>query len=528
MSRLLNAEYIHDHLSKRGLSDIHKSLKDFPHFSLLEDMDKATKRIVDAIHKNEALCLVGDYDADGICASTIVVEFFKDIGYPIEFIIPDRFTDGYGVSPSVLKKVGDVSVVITVDNGIVAFEAAEACKERGIDLIITDHHTPQDTLPDCYAVVNPKRIDCPYPFKDICGAQVGFLLCASIKHSLGIDIDLSKYLDVLAIAVVADVMPLVNINRHIVRTGLKIANKQQRPFFKALLESMNKKEFAFDDFGFQIAPRINAAGRMTNARVAVEALMSDEESAYSNVDNLSEINKERKLAQTFVYANAKSYIKDQKDFVIIVGDELHEGIVGIVASKIAEDTSLPSLIMSRGEGGILKGSGRSVGSVNIYNIIGKSSHLLLKFGGHAGACGLSLKEENLEQLMRELKNTSSLLPRGQFKDDSGSLGELLPSDVSVEMVKMLEEFAPYGEKNPHPVFQCGDAKVISSKPMGQEKNHTSLTILWRGEEIRMAVFSTDFSIYNPNDNISFDYTLSLNEWQGRVSAQMMPSNICVI
>ncbi len=525
MSELLKLKNIEDILSQRDIQKIYPSLKDFPHYSLLKDMNKATQRIATAIENNEIIYLIGDYDCDGVCSTALMVEFFRDIGHPIEYIIPDRFTDGYGVSASVFKKIPKCNVAITVDNGIVAHEGAAVAKERGIDLIITDHHTPGDRLPDCYAVVNPKRSDCPYPFKDICGAQVAFLLCSSIKHHMGIDINMSKYLDILATAVVADVMPLVEINRHIVKAGLKRANTKVRPFFKALLSEMGKEAFAYDDFGFQIAPRINSAGRLLNARIAVDALLATEDNAKGHVEYLSQINNERKNLQNQVYKDALAYVGKQKDFILVIGKELHEGIVGIVASKIAEETGYPTLVLSENEDGTLKGSGRSVGAVNIYNLINSSKDLLIKFGGHAGACGLSIDKKNIEKLSTALKKSSQELPRDMFIDANEIIGNIDAGQVSLELVEVLDRFAPYGEKNPHPLFSCECAEVITSTPMGVQKNHTSLTILWDAREVRMALFSTDSGDYTMGDKISFNYSVSVNEWKGNRSAQVSPVNI---
>ncbi|MGE4472180.1 MAG: DHH family phosphoesterase, partial [Sulfuricurvum sp.] len=220
---LLDHSTLGDYLSRR-FDTQSVSLSDIPHPNQLKDADKAAKRLAKAIRNKERIVLVGDYDVDGVTSTAIVKRFFDLIPYPLSTVIPNRFTDGYGVSRNVLERI-DADVIFTVDNGINAHEAAQLCRERNIDLIITDHHTPSDTLPDAYAIVNPKQHDCPYPFKEICGAQVGWLLMGLIKHELGLEIDMRRFFPFLALAVIADVMPLIGINRAIVKTGLDMMQR---------------------------------------------------------------------------------------------------------------------------------------------------------------------------------------------------------------------------------------------------------------------------------------------------------------
>lgn len=289
---------------------------------------------------------------------------------------------------------------------------------------------------------------------------------------------------------------------------------------------MGKKSFDFNDFGFQLAPRLNAPARMIgDASISVEALLSDSNSAQSRVQQLSEINNERKTLQNEVYENALKLIGDQEGFIVIVGEELHEGIVGIVASKISEYTGYPSLVLSLGENGIAKGSSRSVGQVNIYDIIKKSSDLLIKFGGHAAAAGLAVHKDNLAELSKQLKENAMSLPKEMFIQEDLILGELSPKNVDMELFDMLETFAPYGEANPSPLFTCSEAIVVDSILMGKKKEHTTLMMRIDDTVVKMPVFNTDASSFSVNDKIKFNYSISVNEWKGNRTAQIMPSSI---
>ncbi len=520
----LNSNEVISLLTLRNLNAGYNSLVDIPHFSLMKDMILGAKRLADAVRNKEDIYCIADYDADGSCAGAVCVSFFDDINYPIKWLIPDRFTDGYGVSPTILRRIEHADVIFTVDNGIVAHEAAKVCRERDIDLIITDHHTPGEKIPDCYAVIDPQQSDCTYPFKEISGCFVAWLLCSAIKHELGLNIDMRKYLDLVALSTITDVMPLTGINRHVVQYGLKKINTFKRPFFKELALSMNREYFTYEDLGFQIGPRINAAGRLKNASIAVKALLANDIEAKQCVYELTDINQYRKTIQNDALEDILKLANGQTDFIVVYSANLHEGIIGIIAAKIAETIGYPTIILTNGTDGLLKGSGRTVGTVDIFKLVNENSHYLEKFGGHAGACGLSLKKENLDIFTQGIRNSSAKLPRESFKLLNTAIGELHPTDINLDFYYQLEQFAPFGESNEAPVFQCMEATVLQSKPVGKERDHTRLTLNWKGTEISIMAFNCHAEMYPKNSKVTFNYRLSINKWNGKTNLQLLPTN----
>jgi len=273
MNKELTIEDIKNILENRIKDDEYSTLKSIPTPDMFKDIKKATLRIVAAIKDDEIINLVGDYDVDGVTSTAIMVSFFSALGVEINHIIPNRFEHGYGLSPIILEQIYD-GIVVTVDNGISAVESARICKEKGLDLIITDHHTVGDVLPDAYAIVNPKQEDCPFPFKEICGAQIAWYLCASIKKELNFKYNLMELFDLLSLAIVADIMPMVSLNKTMVKAGLQYIETSQRPAMIVLRERYGLKTVTEEDIGFKIAPLINCAGRMADPSIALEFLLS--------------------------------------------------------------------------------------------------------------------------------------------------------------------------------------------------------------------------------------------------------------
>ena len=499
------------------------SSSNLPHFLLLNDMQKAAKRIVKAIKNNEKIVVVGDYDVDGVSSSAIMKLFFDKVGGDVEIVIPDRFKDGYGLSAGLLEKI-KADLIITVDNGITSFEAAEICKERGIDLIITDHHTPlinekwkienekcensKFILPDALAVVNPKTSP-DFPFKEICGAEVAWYLCAAIKNEMRLKIDLREFTDILALAVVADIMPLTHMNRTLVNMGLKRLNKALKPFSKALKRFFNK-EFRSEDIAFQIAPRLNAAGRMAHAYAAYEFLISEDENrAFDLLMELERLNNIRKETEK---AAVESIEVEDEDFIVVKGD-YHEGVVGIIASRLVHKYKKPAIVLCK-NGGVLKGSGRSLGNIDIFELVNGCSELLEGFGGHKMACGLSIKEENFEAFKFKLNQDIKKYEEKDFFIEDYVLGELPFSEIDIELLDILKSFEPYGEGNPKPKFT---AKAKIEHIQNLKDNHFKL-ILSQDDIILPAVifrFDGEFS-----EEISFKFSVGENNYYGR-SVQLM-------
>lgn len=518
---LLTQQGLEDFLTKRFTLQSEK-LSDIPHPSLLKDALKGAKRISDAIRKGEKIALVGDYDVDGVTSTAIVKRFFHLIGYPLIATIPNRFTDGYGVSRGVLERI-DADVVFTVDNGINAIEAALVCKERGIDLIITDHHTPGDILPDVYAIINPKQRDCPYPFKDICGAQVAWLLMGLIKHELNSPIDMRQFFPFLALAIIADVMPLVGINRSIVKAGLEMMSSSNIPAFVIIRDILNKTKISSEDIGFQIAPRLNAAGRLEDASIALAFLSADTtQSAYHQFELLTSLNVLRKEIEAQTTSQAMLEVNPNDTIIVVAGENWNEGVVGIVASRLVNHFQKPAIVLSL-HNGIAKGSGRSIGNVDLYSLIKTQEHLLGKFGGHKMAAGLSMPLDHVEQFRTGINAQSATIHPDDFIPHSDVIGELDHGQITPDLLHLLEKFEPYGEANPRPRFLLRNAHFLQVKLFGSDKSHSRLEL--RPNPLSPQTF--EFIAFRrvleapKNRTLSCTYTVNKNEFNGKVSMQLM-------
>jgi len=517
-------------LDKRSLEALLQSrfasgfarLSDIPDPAGLTDAAKAARRIADAIRNNERIALVGDYDVDGVTATAVTTLFFRQIPYPLEVVIPNRFTDGYGVSEGVLERL-DADVVFTVDNGINAFGAAEACKRRGIDLIITDHHTPSETLPDAYAVVDPKRRDDTYAFPEICGAQVAWMLMALIKKELGLAIDMGQFLELLALAVIADVMPLVGINRAIVQAGLAQMEASSRPMSVIIREALGKTKLGAEDIGFQVAPRINAAGRLEDASIALAFLTADDErTAYKQYELLTQLNTLRKSIEAEATDEAIALVRPEDRVIVVAHEGWHEGVVGIVAARLVQRFERPVIVLSI-EDGLAKGSARSLGNVSIYDLIASQAPLMHKFGGHKMAAGLSLDAADIDAFRNGVNAAAAGLHPDDFLPVEEIVGQLDTGSVDFELLDILERFEPYGEGNPRPRFLARDAEVVGIRYLGSDGDHSRVSLrLFRHERQTFDLMAFRRRLERPaNGKLTCSYTLTRNEFNGRVSIQMM-------
>ncbi len=527
MNNRLTIKDIEQILYERTKNDEFKTLKSLPSPDSFKDMQKATNRIVQAIQNEETINLVGDYDVDGITSTTIMVQFFSALGVEINYIIPNRFEHGYGLSTKILEQIYD-GLVITVDNGITAFEAAEICKSRGLDLIITDHHTVSSKLPTAYSIVNPKQDDCEFPFSDICGAQVAWYLCANIKKALKFDYNLMDLFDILALAIVADIMPMVSINQTMVKAGLKALQNSQRPAIIAIKQRYGLTTITEEDIGFKIAPLINCAGRMSDPLVALEFLLSyDEYEANTQLDYLVELNEQRKVDQLQIFTEAKEQVIHSDDVVIVASDKWNEGIIGIVASKLCEKYKKPAFVFTI-KGDIAKASSRSDSSTHLYNLISTCSELLEGYGGHKQAAGLSLNTKNLNKFKELINKNIKQMPKEEDDTTSNSLGEFSINDVNDIVYNMIESYRPFGQSNPYPIFTFSNIQVLDLSKMGKNNEFTKLIVGDSSSKINKSSASTcevvifiDFDDISVGDNISFTATISKNEFRGSVKYNLM-------
>lgn len=515
----LTIEDIRQILYNRIKDDQFTSLKSLPQPNSFKDMAKATKRIIAAINNNETINLVGDYDVDGIISTTIMVEFFKHINVKLNYIIPNRFEHGYGLSPVILDKIND-GIVITVDNGISAFEAGEICKKRGLDLIITDHHTVGESIPHAYAVVNPKQNDCEFPFKEICGAQVAWYLCASIKNGLNIDYNLMELFDLLSLAIVADIMPMLSLNQTMVKYGLKALENSSRVSIVALRQRYGLQTITEEDIGFKFAPLINCAGRMSDPSIALEFLLSTNSfEANNNLDYLVELNESRKQEQLNMFNEAKMQVDESDGVIVVSSDSWNEGIIGIVASKLCEKYKKPSFVFSI-NGDVAKASCRSTSDIHLYNLIDSCKELLIGFGGHKQAAGLSCKSSDIEKFKTMLNKNIHNIEQTK-SDNSNSIGEFCISYVNPQLYDTIEMFRPFGQDNPYPIFSFSNLNILSLTKMGKNKEFTKLILSNGVVNIEMVVFVDFDENVSVGDKISFLATVSKNEFRGEVKYNLL-------
>lgn len=450
---------------------------------LLRDMDKAVARIEQAIEAEEPIVIYGDYDVDGISATAILYECLSSQGAHVRCKLPTRGS-GYGLTRPALEALArkGFTLVITVDNGISAVEEAACAKELGLDLVITDHHLPGETLPDAVAVVDPKRADDESPFKNLCGAGVAFKLCAALEGCDPAEL-LEMYGEFVALGTVADVMPLVGENRVLVREGLALLQDTMRPGLHALLESGGYagKPVTTDTVSYGLAPRLNAAGRMDNASVALKLLLcGDEEQATGIAARLAEINTERQQTEQDVFAAACRTLETDparlQDRVLVVsGEDWHPGVIGIVAARLMERYSRPVLVISlhEGEG---RGSGRAPDAFDLHSALAACAGHLTRFGGHAAAAGIEIEEEKLPAFRQAInewaaQHAARPAPATLQLDAVVTLEELdLPN------VQELTRLAPFGRENPTPVLLVQNAVVDGVWAMGAEGRHTRVRL----------------------------------------------------
>ena len=521
----LSADALRQLLLKR-FENGHKRLKDIPSPALLANASKAAKRLAQAINNKEKITLVGDYDVDGVTSTSIVVLFFQAINYPLEAIIPNRFRDGYGINATVLQRV-KADLIITVDNGITALEAAKLCKERGIDLIITDHHTPSNDLPDAYAIVNPKLPECTYPFKEICGAQVAWLLLGLVKKELHVDIDMKQYLDLVALAVIADVMPLQDINRIIVQEGLRQMMHSTRPSSIIIREFLNKEKIRSEDIAFMIAPRINSAGRIEDASIALGFLTASTiVDAANSFELLGQLNNIRKAMEADTTEIASLHVSKEDRIIVVAGENWHEGVVGIVASRLVNQYKKPAIVLNI-HGEIAKGSARSIGNVDIFSLIHAQKAMLTKFGGHKMAAGMSLHISQIEAFKEAINKEALKIDPKDFIPEEFIVGELSSDAINLELLNILEQFEPYGEANPRPRFLINDAELLHVKLFGAERSHSRLHVRlkpYERETLELVAFRQVLEVPE-SKKISCSYTVSKNVFNGKTSIQLMLDTI---
>ena len=501
------------------------SLSNLPHPSTFKDMEKATHRIVQAIHRGEKIVLIGDYDVDGVTSTTLMKLFFNEIGVELEWIIPNRFRDGYGLSANIIPRITEYDLAITVDNGISAVEASKLCKEYHIDLIITDHHLLPKVTPDAYAIIDQKQEDCDFPYDEVCGAQIAWYLIVSLKKALNVTVDVKSYIALVSIAIIADMMPLQHINRAMVLAGLQLLHRSQLPAIKAFKEKLDKELFTAEDIGFQIAPVLNSAGRMEDAKYAVAFLLSENiYDARVRLERLIEFNDNRKAVEQKITEEALIQVHPSDSVIVVHGENWHEGVVGIVAARVGRIYEKPTIVLTRSEQGDLKGSGRSFHACNLFKITQGCRELLTKFGGHHAAIGLSLPFENLERFKEQLQLNYQAEKLSEVLIDPDIVGELSFSHIGFELVNRIKKYEPYGQGNPRPKFITHNVVIEDVNEMGKAKEHRRFTFSHHGVIQQGVLFKTK-EVFELGKEISVVYTISENHYNNRISLQLMVDKI---
>jgi len=501
---------------------------------LMKGVEQAVERIVRAKKCGETVCIHGDYDVDGVTAVVVLTAFFRAVSIPVCYLIPRRMAEGYGLSREGVdeaKRLG-VKVLVTVDCGITSVAEADYCRESGIDLIITDHHTPGDVIPDALAVVNPLQPGCNAPFKKLSGVGIAFKLAVAVRSRLRQECcfenspepNLKQYLDLVALGTIADLVPLTGENRTIVNYGLQELAATGRIGISALKKVADvKAEVSTVDVGFRLAPRLNAAGRLDDAKRGVELLLtSDTELAAHLAEELDAANRERQEIEKEILADALDRLKSDESLkgrtaVVLASDKWHPGVIGIVASRVVERCHRPTILIALqdGEG---KGSGRSIPAFHLYNALAASAEPLVKFGGHQQAAGISILEQNItafydlfDRYAAENLTAEDLIP--EYSVDA----EIAPEDLGDKLLLIMDSMKPYGMGNPEPLFLLRGVKVVNHRLI--KESHLKMSLDINGSIVASIGFNMAGKMPVP-ESLDILFTPELNVWKGREILQL--------
>lgn len=521
----------------RGLTDIedaerflHPEKQPFHDPFRMKDMDVAVARIKEAIAKEEKIMVYGDYDVDGMSATSLLVHNLKTMGAKVSFHIPDRVKEGYGFNLPALQQIAakGVTLLVSVDCGIASVDDVAAMKGK-LDIIITDHHLPGEVLPDALAVVNPHRADCGYPDKELCGAGVAFKLCQGLWRELEGE-EYTSDLELVALGTVADIVPLTGENRRIVKEGLAAMQDSSFAGIRALIHVAGIQDKAVNTghVGFQLAPRLNAAGRIGSGTKGVRLLLSEsKEEADKLAMELDLLNGQRQTIEQEILKLAEEQLAgkdpDNMPAIVVAGENWNPGVIGIVASRLVDRYYKPTIVLSIQEDGVCKGSCRSIEGLHMYEALKKCSEHIIQFGGHAQAAGLSVELSELDafreafaQVAAETLSDEDYIPKVKVEF------ELAPEDITFELVEELELFEPYGMGNPKPLFGCRGIRAMGAAAIGSQKQHLRFQVGKPAEPIHALFWNkSEYAGIVNAEAIDMVYSPAVNEWQGRRSLQCM-------
>jgi len=538
-------------LKKRGISeeiDMFEFLSDKPQLTynpfLLHNLEAGVDFILSSIKEHKRICIYGDYDADGITSICLLMQVLSHLTDNTTYYIPSRFDEGYGLNREALDtiKAEGADLVITVDCGSVSYDEVAYAKQIGLDIIVTDHHSITNQASDCI-LINPKQPDCTYPFKDLAGCGVAFKVAQGLQKKGNLPQSvLTEVLDLAALGTIGDIVPLIDENRTIAKYGMKLINRQQRKGLSALIEaiSLSPGKINSDHVSYAIIPHINAAGRMKDAHIAVELLLSeDEKQIEAAVTELIESNQERKFVQEETYNKCMEIVEDQckgDSFLVIDSPDAHEGIAGIVAGKVKDYYYRPTVIVTpvsvgTETGEFLKGTSRSIPTVNLYEVLKLQERLFTKFGGHAGACGFLMKKENLETFKTGVNKTLN----AQFKDNINLFNkdiridmELSGKDATEALAAELELLSPFGCQNEKAVFAIQADYISEIKYMGDLQQHVRFMAICPGAtRLQCVLFNRakEFDEFFTAEGVNLIGSLDCQEWRGVKRIQLIVDEI---
>ena len=501
---------------------------DFHDPFLMPDMEKAVDRVVKAIQNKEKVTIFGDYDVDGITSSSILHRFLKECGLETKIYIPNRISEGYGLNEEAIRKIANekTTLIITVDCGITGNKEVELAKSLGIDTVITDHHEQAEELPKAVAVVDCKRKDNTYPFNGLAGCGVAFKLTQGISQRLGIPEEKSlKYLDIVCVGTISDIVPLEDENRTISKLGLRLLNQTKNPGLKALLESTGYKKIDSTAVSFGLAPRINACGRMGHEDEALKLFLTDNlQEARELTSKLNEYNTKRQEIEKDIFSKAQEMLKNENEqklpCIVLGGENWHHGVIGIVSSKITDMYSKPSLLLCF-EGEESKGSGRSVPGFDLHEALENCKDNIKQFGGHSMAVGLTIETNKFADLKNALEEYATKMKVADIVPVVKVDQKIGLTDVMIKDIKELELLEPYGEANKMPIFQINNVRIESIRTLSEGK-HLKLTVKDEHKIIDCIGFNLGnlASEYPIGSKIDLIGSLEINEFRGIENIQI--------
>ncbi|MCA4791571.1 single-stranded-DNA-specific exonuclease RecJ [Myroides odoratimimus] len=510
------------------------SLEDLHDPFLMADMTEAVHRILNAIKNRESILVFGDYDVDGTTSVALMYSYLKSLGAQVDTYIPDRYNEGYGISYQGIDYAitQGIHLIIALDCGIKSIEHIQYAKEKGVDFIICDHHLPGEIIPDAVAVLDPKRVDCLYPYKELCGCGVGFKLIQALNTIQGLPFaSIEHYLDLVATAIAADVVPITGENRVLAYYGLKVINESPRPGIKALMKLYDLTTYTMTDIVFKLAPKINAAGRIEHGNFTVDLLTeATEEGANMTVEKIVNINEERKSLDQGITEEALKQIIDQKlinsKSTVVYSPSWHKGVIGIVASRLIDTYYRPTIVFTD-SGDYLAASARSVKNFDIYQALEKCSEHLIQFGGHMYAAGLTIKKENLEAFRQKFEEVvASTIEETDLIPEIEIDAKIQFSEITDKFLRILKQFEPFGPGNPSPcfltkeVFDTGYAKLAGAKG-----EHLKVSFKQRrnpGYKFSAIGFNLGAQYENVKDKQHVDiiYSIEENNWRNKTTIQL--------